>query len=317
MRRITIRALVVGTTSLLAFLASTAAAQEKPLKVVASFSIIADFAKNVGGKRIVLTTLVGPNGDAHVYEPRPADVVAVGAANVMLVNGLGFEGFLARLIEASGTKAAIATVSDGVTLLKLEEKGEHRQEGATARSSDEDDQGAVDPHAWQAIPNAEIYVTNIVTSFCKADPAGCNIYRTNGASYQAKLAALDKQVRDSAAAIPSERRTIITSHDAFGYFAHEYKINFLAPEGASTEAEASAADVAKLIDQIREENASAIFMENITDPRLSEQISRETGMKIGGSLFSDALSPIDGPAATYVDMMQSNIRTITAAISGS
>ncbi|MHB0953972.1 MAG: metal ABC transporter substrate-binding protein [Allorhizobium sp.] len=303
--------LLAATISLLALVAGTASAQEKPLKVVASFSIIADFARNVGGDRIALTTLVGADGDAHVYEPKPADVVAVSAADVMLVNGLGFEGFLDRLVEASHTKAAIATLTEGVTRLELGEGSAHDA------AESEDDHGAFDPHAWQAIPNAEIYVRNIVKAFCKADSAGCETYKINGAAYEAKLIALDKQVRDSVAAIPEDKRTIITSHDAFGYFAHEYKIILLAPEGVSTESEASAADVAKLVDQIREDKASAIFMENITDPRLSEQLANETGLKIGGLLYSDALSPQDGPAATYIDMMHNNIRTISAAISAS
>ncbi|MBN9052283.1 MAG: metal ABC transporter substrate-binding protein [Rhizobiales bacterium] len=317
--------LVAGTISLLPLAMGTAFAQDKPLKVVASFSIIADFAKNVGGDRVELTTLVGPDGDAHVYEPKPADVVAVGSADVMLVNGLGFEGFLDRLVEASSTTATIVTLTEGATLLALASGDEHgHAEAEKARSEAEEPEdgetgglAAFDPHAWQSVPNAQIYVKNIVAAFCKADEAGCDTYKANGTAYEAKLVALDKQVRDAIAAIPQDKRTIITSHDAFGYFADQYKISLLAPEGVSTDAEASAADVAKLVDQIRQDKASAIFMENITDPRLSEQLARETGLAIGGSLYSDALSAQDGPAATYIDLMKHNITTISSAISES
>ncbi|WMW57218.1 zinc ABC transporter substrate-binding protein AztC [Agrobacterium pusense] len=320
----------------------TAQAFAAELKVVASFSIIADFAKNVGGDRVEITTLVGPDGDAHVYEPRPADAVAVSKADVVLVNGLEFEGFLKRLIETSGTKAPIVELTKGVEPLRLsdepaghahpeaeeEEAHNHKAEEAghkheTADAHDHDHgheghhhHGEYDPHAWQSIKNAQIYVKNIAGAFCKADKPGCATYTANSDAYVAKLATLNEKVKTEIAAIPPEKRVIITSHDAFGYFEHAYGLNFLAPEGISTESEASAADVAKLVDQVKHDKASAIFVENITDKRLIDQIASETGLKVGGTLYSDALSTADGPAATYIDMVNHNIETISAAVLG-
>ncbi len=303
------------------FVATASAAD---IKVVASFSILGDFAKNVGGDRVDVTTLVGPNGDAHVYEPRPADAAALEQANLVLINGLAFEGFMSRLIETSGTKAAVVEVSKGIEPLKAGEEEHHEGEGhEEAGHSDEGhdgeghDHGAFDPHAWQSIDNAEIYVKNIADALCEADKAGCATYTANAEGYLKKLTELEAEVKASLDAIPANKRTIITSHDAFGYFEHEYGLKFIAPEGISTEAEASAADVAKLIDQVKEDKASAIFLENITNPRLVEQIVTETGIKLGGTLYSDALSDADGPASTYIEMFRHNVDTIEAAILGS
>lgn len=306
-------------------LASTAMASAQNLRVVASFSIIADFARNVGGDRVDITTLVGPNGDAHVYEPRPADAVAVGKADVVLVNGIQFEGFLQRLVEASGTRAPVVELSRGGEVLKAAGDEHHHGEEAHDHGSGESGHdhaheeghhhhGEFDPHAWQSVHNAEVYVKNIAEAFCAADAAGCDSYEANAAAYGEKLAALDAEIRAAVAAIPEDRRVIITSHDAFGYFEHEYGLEFLAPEGVSTESEASAADVAALITQIKEDRASAIFVENITNPRLVEQIASETGITVGGTLYSDALSDESGPAATYIDMMKHNVDTIRSAI---
>jgi zinc/manganese transport system substrate-binding protein len=292
------------------------------LKVVASFSIIGDFARNVGGDRIDLTTLVGPDGDAHVYEPRPTDAVSLEQADVVLVNGLAFEGFMKRLIEASGTKAPVVEVTKGITPLKPEEN-EHHDEGTETTADGHDAEeghhhhGEFDPHAWQSIENAQTYVKNIADAFCTADKVGCATYTANADAYVAKLEDLEKEVQASIEAIPAGKRTIITSHDAFGYFEHEYGLKFVAPEGISTEAEASAADIAKLVEQVREDKASAIFLENITNPRLVEQIARETGLKVGGTLYSDALSGPDGPASSYIDMFRYNVATLKAAILGS
>ena len=295
-----------------------AAAQADGLNVVASFSIIGDFARNVGGDRVNITTIVGPDGDAHVYEPSPADATAMAKAHVVLVNGLHFEGFLQRLVEASGTKATVVELTKGITPLEFKPEFAEEDEGhETAEAGAEHDPGNIDPHAFQSIANAKIYVANIADAFCAADAAGCDSYKANAAAYAGKLDALEKHVKDAVAAIPPEKRTIITSHDAFGYFEHEYGLVFRAPEGISTEAEPSAADVAKLIDQVREEKAAAVFVENITNQRLIEQIASETGLKIGGTLYSDALSPADGPASTYIDLMKHNIATIKGAILGS
>lgn len=289
-------------------------ASAKDLKVVASFSIIADFARNVGGDRIELTTLVGPDGDAHVYEPKPADAVAMAAADVVLVNGLRFEGFLQRLVDASATKAAIVELAKGAEVITM---GIHDHEAESGSTPHGHGPGDVDPHAFQSIPNAEIYVSNIAEAFCTADTDGCDHYHANAEAYKAKLKALDAEVRASIGSIPPDKRVVITSHDAFGYLGHEYGITFLAPEGMSTEAEASAADVAALIRQVKGDKASAIFVENVTDPRLVEQIASETGLKLGGTLFSDALSAEGGPAPTYIDMMRHNITAIRGAVIGS
>ncbi|MFH1795523.1 MAG: zinc ABC transporter substrate-binding protein AztC [Pseudomonadota bacterium] len=310
MRTILARALLAAT----ALAALPAAAMAEPLKVVATFSIIGDMTKQVGGNRIDLTVLVGPNGDAHVYEPKPQDAARIGAAEVVLANGLKFEGFINRVVEASGTKAPVIELTKGVTPIEAG-ADEHGHEAEAGHEGD--DHGAFDPHAFQSVPNAIIYVANIADALCAADAAGCDSYKANAAAYTETLKALDAELRAEVAAIPQGKRTIITSHDAFGYFAREYGITFLAPEGISTDAEASAADVAKLIDQVREDSASAVFVENVSNPRLIEQIAKETGLKAGGALYSDALSAADGPAATYVDLMRYNIRTIAGAITGS
>lgn len=301
MRRF-LTALAAGLT--LAFAVPARAAE---LEVVASFSIIADFARAVGGERVHVTMLVGPDGDAHVYQPQPADAAALARADLVLVNGLAFEGFLARLAEASGGRARIATLSEGVETIPMADGDGHATHG----------DGNADPHAFQSVPNARIYVRNVAEAFCAADAQGCGSYRANAAAYDKRLDGLDREIRAAVAQIPPEKRVVITSHDAFGYLAHEYGITFLAPEGVSTEAEASAADVARLIRQVRDSHAAALFVENVTDPRLIEQIGRETGLTVGGTLYSDALSPSGGPAASYLEMMRHNIATIRGAVLGS
>ena len=273
------------------------------LKVVASFSIVGDFVRNVGGERIDLVTLVGPDGDAHVYSPTPADGRRLAEARVVFVNGLGFEGWMNRLVRSSGTKAAVVETAKGASTIN--EAGRGHGHGA----------GAVDPHAWQSIANARVYVANIRDALIAADPAGKEAYEANAAAYAAKLDALEQEVRSAVERIPPERRRIITSHEAFAYFEQAYGIDFVAPQGVSTEAEASARDVARIIEQIRKERIGAVFVENISDPRLIQRIAKETGAKIGERLYSDALSGPDGPAATYIDMMRHNIRALSAALS--
>jgi zinc/manganese transport system substrate-binding protein len=274
-----------------------APAPEK-LPVVATFSILADFARNVGGERIEVTALVGPNGDTHVYQPKPADAKELGAARLILVNGLGLEGWIDRLIKASGAKAPIVVATNGIKPQQMREEG--RVE--------------LDPHAWQSIANAKIYVGNIRDALIAADPEGASAYRGNADTYLGKLDALDKEVTAEIAKIPPGRRQIITTHDAFGYFGTAYGFRFIAPEGVSTETEASARDVAKIIRQIKASNIPAVFLENVTDPRLVRNIATESGAKVGGTLYSDALSSPDGPAATYIAMMHNNIRELSAAL---
>ncbi|MEI8716192.1 zinc ABC transporter substrate-binding protein AztC [Mesorhizobium sp. ISC11] len=306
-------ALAMSVITLTAFGASSAFAA--PLKVVASFTVIADFAKNVGGDRIDVTTIVGPDGDAHVYEPSPADAVAMAKADIVLVNGLHFEGFLQRLVDASATKASIITLTKGVTPIDF--KPEFADADAAEAAGTGGGKTVTDPHAFQSIANARIYVKNIAEAFCAADSEGCVSYQTNAAAYTKKLDAVEGEVKAAIASIPESKRVVITSHDAFGYFEHAYGLTFLAPQGVSTDSEPSAADVAKLVNQVKQDKAAAIFVENITNPRLIEQIASETGIKVGGTLYSDALSQPDGPAATYIDMMHNNIRQIKGAILGS
>ncbi|MCR6719461.1 MAG: zinc ABC transporter substrate-binding protein [Chitinophagaceae bacterium] len=231
--------------------------------------MIGDFAQIVGGDRIELRTLVGPNSDAHVYEPRPADAIALARADVVLVNGLLFEGFLQRLVEASGTSAAIATLTEGADIVHDPDGGHYHYVNGEAIFH----AAPNDPHAWQSVSNAKIYVENIARTFCAADAEDCSTYEADAAAYLDELTALDVEIRQSMDAIPEERRVAVVAHNAFRYFERDYGITFLAPQGVSTESEASAADVASLIREIREKRAAAVFAENISDARLVEQIA--------------------------------------------
>ena len=289
-----------------AFLAGPAGAQETPsgkLNVIATFSILGDFVKNVGGDRVVVGTLVGPNGNAHVYSPSPGDAKKVADAKLVFVNGLGFEGWIDRLVKASGTKAPVVVATKGI---KSRQSAGDRDHGH--------DHGRADPHAWQSVANAKIYVANIRDALIKADPAGKDAYTANATAYLAKLDALEREVRDVIAKVPADRRRVITSHNAFGYFQDAYGVNFTAPQGVSTEAEASAKDVAAIVTQIKKQKAAAVFMENVTDPRLVEQIARETGAKVGGTLYSDALTDDKGDATTYIDLIRHNLKQLAGAL---
>lgn len=311
-----------------------ALAAEK-LPVVASFSILGDVVAEVGGDRVAIKTIVGPGGDAHVYQPTPADAGAISKAKVVFVNGLAFEGWLDRLIQSSGYKGPVVFATVGITPLKGEEHedeashkgeaaghGDHEHHGKSAKHAEDEkhaehDHGEFDPHAWQSVKNVIAYVANVKDGLCKADAAGCGAFTRNATAYTAKLEVLDAEIRGKLGAIAADKRKVITSHDAFGYFASAYGVTFLAPTGVSTESEASAKDVAALIDQIRKEGVRAVFVENISDTRLIEQIARETGAKIGGTLYSDALSEAGGPASTYIDMMRHNAKLIAGALAGS
>lgn len=297
------RRYVISSLTAIAAMTAVPAFADEPVKAVASFSILADLVKQVGGDRVAVSSLVGPNGDAHVYSPTPADAKSLAAARLVFVNGLGFEGWMDRLVKSSGTRAPVIIATKGVKPIQAKEDHDH-----------DHGHGGSDPHAFQDIGNVKIYVANIRDALAAADPAGREAYEANAAAYLKTLDALESEVKAAIAKIPADRRKIITSHDAFGYFAKAYGVSFIAPKGVSTEAEASAKDVARIIRQVKAEKIPAVFMENIEDRRLSEQIARETGAKIGGALYSDALSPPDGPAATYVDMMRNNIRQFVAAL---
>jgi zinc/manganese transport system substrate-binding protein len=295
----------LAATALAALFAASPARAQDRLKVIASFSILGDLVKNVGGDRVEVGTLVGPNGNAHVYAPSPGDAKKVADAKLVFVNGLGFEGWLERLVKASGTKAPIVVATKGIK--PLERAGGHDHDH-------DHDHGRADPHAWQSVANAKIYVANIRDALIAADPAGKDAYLANAAAYLAKLDALEREVREVIAKIPADRRRVITSHSAFGYFQDAYGVSFTAPQGVSTEAEASAKDVAAIITQIKKQKVAAVFLENVTDPRLVEQIARETGAKVGGTLYSDALTDAKGDATTYIDLIRHNLRQLASAL---
>lgn len=286
-------------------------AAESAMPVVASFSILGDLVSQVGGDRVKVDVLVGPGADAHVFQPKPAQAKTVAQAKVVFVNGLGFEGWLPRLLKSANVKTKPVIVSAGITPLDSQEAEPTGKHGHGHDHHDEQD-----PHAWQSVANTVQYVSNIAQGLCAADVAGCDSYRKNAASYTAQLNKLDSDIQSAWAAIPPAQRKVITSHDAFGYYASAYGVKFLAPQGVSTDSEASAKGVSKLIRQIRAENIRALFVETISNPRLIEQIGRETGVNPAGELYSDTLSATGGPAATYLDMMRHNTRLLTGAITG-
>lgn len=277
----------------LLLIASPVHAAER-LSVVASFSILGDFVRNVGGDRVNVTTLVGADSDVHVYTPAPSDAKRIAGAKLVIVNGLGLEGWLPRLVQSAGSTAQVVTASAGIAPLKLG--------------------SAADPHAWQSVPNAKIYVADITSALAAADPDDAEFFRTQAKAYLEKLEALDREVREAVATIPAERRKVISTHNAFGYFAAEYGIQFVAPVGVSTETEPSARDIAAIIGQIKAARIPAVFLENISDDRLIRRIAAETGAKVGGTLISDGLTGEKGLAPTYIDMVRHNIKALTSAL---
>lgn len=349
---------------------------ETPISVVASFSILGDMVEQVGGEFVSVETLVGPNGDTHVYQPTPAAARAVHGADILVVNGLEFEGWLDRLAEAAAFDGTLVVATTGIEPIAYgdahddhhgdahaghdhdepeahgghddhghhaEESGRHddlahhgedeadhdhhaeehaghddHEDHGEDHASHEDhhghDHGAVDPHAWQSLDNAVVYVDAITAALAQADPSNASAFYQNRAAYVAEIEALDAEIHTLMDALPEAQRTVVTSHDAFQYFGRDYGLTFLAPQGLSTESEASAKDVAELIEHMRADGVSAVFLENISDSRLLEQIARETGASIGGTLYPGALSEQDGPAATYLDMMRHNAVTLTSAL---
>lgn len=275
-------------------------AQAKPIEAVASFTVIADMVHNVGGDHVHVTSLIGPNGDPHAYEPTPNDAQALKRADIVFVSGLQLEGWLDRLIKASGYKGSPVVLSNGIK----------------TRSMEEDGQQITDPHAWNSAANGVIYVRNIISALQKADPENTRDYQARGENYIKDLEQADAYARTQVYAIANDKRKVLTSHDAFGYFGDAYGVTFLSPLGFSTETEASAADVAKLIRQIKKEHVSTYFFENASDPRLVKQIADASGAQPGGELYVEALSPADGPAATYVQMFHYNVDKLTAAMKG-
>jgi zinc/manganese transport system substrate-binding protein len=275
---------------------STSAAEK--LQVVTSFSILADMTQEVGGEHIQITNLVGPDADAHTYEPTPDDAKALLSAKLIIKNGLGFEPWLDRLVTSTETSAPVISASRGVIPRSLDEEGET----------------VPDPHAWHNLANAELYVRNIAKALETADPAHKADYERNSQAYLKKIYALLADAKAKLGALPPGNRRIVTSHDAFGYLGQAYGIEFIAPQGLSTEREPSAADVAALITQIRQAKVKAVFMENIKDARLLKQIAAESGAHIGGTLYSDALAA-SGPASTFIGLFKYNLNTLYEALS--
>ena len=298
---------------------------DKPIQAVATFSILGDMVSRIAGEHVSVTTLVGPTGDTHVYRPTPAAARAVSQAQILVVNGLDFEGWLDRLIEASDFGGVRVVATAGIETIALEhadgddhgQHGDHEENGSAESREDEHDghvHGATDPHAWQSLRHAVTYVDNITAALAKADPENAGTYYENRATYVAEIETLDAQIGAMFAELPPGNRTIVTSHDAFQYFGHDYGLTFIAPQGLSTASEASARDVAHLIELIRSQGIRAVFPENVADPRLLKRIADETGATVGGTLYPGALSGPDGPAPTYLDMMRHNAMTIAQAL---
>lgn len=334
-----LRSALKSATALAAFSLSFPLASwaEEPLPVVATFSILGDMVERIGGEHIALTTLVGPDGDAHVYQPTPKVARSVAEADVLFLNGLEFEGWLERLAEAASFGGAMVVATKGVVPIAFDDHDdhddhdEHDDHDDHAEHDDHDDHdehdehedhddhaghdhGAFDPHAWQSLENAVIYANNIAAGLAQADPENAGDYYANRAAFITEVETLRADIGAMMKSLPADKRTVVTPHDAFGYFAATYDLTFVAPQGMSTDSEVSAADVAALITQIREESISAVFIESITDNRMMQQIANETGATIGGTLYSDALSAQSGPASTYLDMMRHNATTLFDAL---
>lgn len=311
LRRHTLATLAALATTVVSPLAQ--AQTPTPMPVVASFSILGDLVQQVGGDRVKVDVLVGPGADAHVFQSTPTQAKRVGQAQVVFSNGLGFEGWMSRLLSTTAYKGRHWVVSQGIKPIGAD-AGHEGHDHNNAPSGH--DHGDSDPHAWQAVPNVITYVGNIAKGLCEADAAGCDQYQRNASAYIAQLRLLDVDIKTAWAAIPAAQRKVITSHDAFGYYARAYRVKFLAPQGVSTDSDPSAKGVAQLVRQIKQENIRALFVESISDPRLIDQIGRETGVKPAGELYSDSLSDAKGPAANYVAMMRSNTTALTQAIKG-
>ena len=309
-RRRTLFALI-GLTALSLHAPLAQAQAPAPIRAVASFSILGDLVRQVGGDRVAVDVLVGPGADAHVFQPTPAQARVVGQADILFSNGLGFEGWMTRLLKTAGYKGRHVVASRGIQPIEGDDP-HHDEKGKGSHAHHE----KADPHAWQSVPNVMNYVGNIAKGLCEADPAGCEVYQRNAVRYRAELGALDTDIRAHWKAIPVAQRKVITSHDAFGYYAKAYSVQFLAPQGVNTESEASAKGVAQLIRQIKKEKIRALFVESISDPRLIAQIGRETGVQPAGELFSDSLSGAGGAAPDYVSMMRHNSVALTKATLG-
>ena len=285
----------------LATAAAATPASAKTIEAVASFTVLADMVRQVGGDHVHVISMVPPNGDPHEYEPTPDDAKHIKSADVVFTSGLGLEGWFGRLTKASGYAGKPVIASDGIKTRKMEEDGKT----------------ITDPHAWNSIPNAEIYVHNIEKALSKADPDDAAAFKDNADRYEAKLKDLDTYAHGQVDSVPKEDRKVLTTHDALSYFGATYGVKFLSPLGFSTENEPSAAQVANVIKQIKAEHVHTYFFENSNDPRLVKQIADATAAQPGGELFVEALSPPDGPAPTYADMFKYNVDKLVAGMRAS
>ncbi len=292
------RHFLLASIAAVALLSGASRAADK-LPVTASFSILGDLTHVVGGDRVTVTTLVGPDEDAHVFEARPSDAKTLLASKLWVTNGLGFEPWATKLAQSAGYQGEAVVASKGV-------------KGRTMTAEKGQIEG--DPHAWQNPENVVLYVRNIAAGLAKADPSGAGVYQANAEAYVKELQTVDAWAKEQFAAIPANKRKVITSHDAFGYFAAHYQIQFLAPQGVNTEAEPSARQVAQLIKQIQREKIKAVFVENMSNPKLLAQLSKDAGVTLGASLYSDALSAADKPGATYLQMMRHNVTQLVAGM---
>jgi zinc/manganese transport system substrate-binding protein len=279
--------------------AATAGMAADKIPVVASFSILGDLVRVVGGDRVTVITLVGPDEDAHVFEPKPTDAKNLLQSKLLVSNGLGFEPWAQKLVKSAGYKGQAVVASQGVKARTMPgEKG----------------QKETDPHAWQDPANVVIYVRNIAAALARLDPAGALAYKDNSEAYVKELQALDTWAQQQLSAVPAAKRKVITSHDAFGYFGAHYQVSFLAPQGISTEAEPSAKEVAQLIRQIQREKIRAVFFENMSNPKLLAQLSKDAGVTPGPALYVDALSKAGGPADSYLKLMRHNVTQLVSGM---
>ena len=290
---------------------------QEPLRVVASFSILGDMIRQVAGDRIALRTVAGPNVDAHTFQPRPSDAEALRGAALAVRNGLGFDGWFDRMVRSANWRGRMVTTTEGLTPRRMPAHA-HAHGGSQPQGGQQQGQPRTvpDPHAWQDLRLGIRYVQAIATALSAADAANAAAYATAAEAYVARLAQLDTWVRAQIATVPEARRVVVTSHDAFGYFGAAYGIRFLAPQGVSTEAEPSAAEVGRLIRQIRSERITAIFMENMGNPATLQRLAQEAGVRVGGRLYADALSTAEGPAASYEAMFRHNVALLVPAMRG-
>ncbi len=270
---------------------------QKKYKVLATASIFSDMAKNIATDEIEVESIVPIGSDPHLYEPTPNDVKAVSAADLILVNGLGFEGWLKKLIDNSGTSAKIVVITNGIEAIQnLSYKN------------------TADPHAWMNVQNGLIYIKNIKNALIELDPTGKLEYEFNYGIYKQQLETLDDYVVQKISEIPEHKRVLITSHDAFQYYGRRYRITLEPVLGVSTEAEVQTADIRRIISVIRKNEIPTVFIETTVNPKLLQQIAMDNNVSIGGSLFSDSIGDLNSPAPSYYDMIKYNTDTIVEGL---